>query len=231
LSVTTFPPIGDYAFLSNCEQSCLIAPDGAVEWLCLPRPDSPSVFGALLDRTAGSFRFGPANAQVPQNRRYVPGTMVLETTWQTPTGWLTVHDLLVMGPTRRDKRRDDYYRAPADEGAVGVLLRLATCIGGRVEVLVNCVPRFNYGTTGGKWSYRGDGYESMSVTPRDGGLPLHIAGNVQLGVLAPAVTAARRSPRGRPPSSACPGENPAFLAATKRPSTSCTARSASGGTG
>jgi alpha,alpha-trehalase len=185
LPVTTFPPIGDYAFLSNCEQSCLIAPDGAVEWLCLPRPDSPSVFGALLDRTAGSFRFGPANAQVPQNRRYAPGTMVLETTWQTPTGWLTVHDLLVMGPARRDKRRPDYYRAPADEGAVGVLLRLATCIGGRVEVLVSCVPRFNYGTTGGQWSYRGDGYESMSVTPRDGGLPLHLSGNIQLGVLGP----------------------------------------------
>ena len=183
--MTRFPPIGDYAFLSNCEQSCLIAPDGAVEWLCLPRPDSPSVFGALLDRTAGSFRFGPADAQVPQNRRYVPGTMVLETTWQTPTGWLTVHDLLVMGPARRDQRRADYYRAPADTGAVGVLLRLATCIGGRVEVLVNCVPRFNYGTTGGQWSYRGDGYESMSVTPRDGGLPLDIAGNIQLGVLGP----------------------------------------------
>ena len=57
----TFPPIADYAFLSDCEVSTLIAPDGAVEWLCLPRPDAPSVFGALLDRTAGSFRFGPAN--------------------------------------------------------------------------------------------------------------------------------------------------------------------------
>jgi Trehalase-like, N-terminal len=54
MSVTTFPPIGDYAFLSNCEQNCLVAPDGAVEWMCLPRPDSPSVFGALLDRTAGA---------------------------------------------------------------------------------------------------------------------------------------------------------------------------------
>ena len=49
-----FPPIADYAFLSNCEQSCLIAlGDGSVEWLCLPRPDSPSVFAALLDRAAG----------------------------------------------------------------------------------------------------------------------------------------------------------------------------------
>jgi len=54
-ATSIFPPIADYAFLSNCEQSCLVAPDGTVEWLCLPRPDAPSVFGALLDRTAGMF--------------------------------------------------------------------------------------------------------------------------------------------------------------------------------
>ena len=98
--MSAFPPIAEYGLLSNCEQSCLVAPDGSVEWLCLPRPDSPSVFGALLDRAAGLFRFGPGNARVPQHRRYVPGTMVLETTWQTPTGWMTVHDLLVVGPGR-----------------------------------------------------------------------------------------------------------------------------------
>jgi GH15 family glucan-1,4-alpha-glucosidase len=182
--VSTFPPIGDYAFLSNCEQNCLIAPDGSVEWLCLPRPDSPSVFGALLDRGAGSFRFGPANAQVPQHRRYVPGTMVLETTWQTPTGWLTVHDLLVMGPAQRGKRRMDYHRAPTDSCAAGVLLRLATCTSGRVEVLVNCAPLFNYGTSGGTWSYQGEGYESMIVAPREGNIRLEVAGSIQLGVLS-----------------------------------------------
>ena len=183
MSVSTFPPIGDYAFLSNCEQNCLVAPDGAVEWLCLPRPDSPSVFGALLDRTAGAFRFGPANAQVPQNRRYVPGTMVLETTWQTPTGWLTVYDLLVMGPTSRQQRRTDYHRAPTDSGATGVLLRLATCTSGRVEVLVNCAPLFEYGTKGGTWAYSGDGYESMRVTAPNGSLELSITGTIPLGGL------------------------------------------------
>ena len=96
--MSTFPPIADYGFLSNCEQSCLVAPDGSVEWLCLPRPDSPSVFAALLDRAAGMFRFGPGNIYVPQHRRYVPGTMVLETTWQTPTGWMIVQDFLAIGP-------------------------------------------------------------------------------------------------------------------------------------
>ena len=56
--------------------------------------------------------------------------MVLETTWQTPTGWMTVHDLLAVGPVKHEGRRPDYHRAPADFGAVGVLLRIATCMSG-----------------------------------------------------------------------------------------------------
>ncbi len=54
-----FPPIADYAFLSDCETTCLISSAGSVEWLCVPRPDSPSVFGAILDRGAGHFRLAP----------------------------------------------------------------------------------------------------------------------------------------------------------------------------
>ena len=181
--MSNFPPIAAYGLLSNCEQSCLVAPDGSVEWLCLPRPDSPSVFAALLDRSAGLFRFGPSNAQVPQHRRYVPGTMVLETTWQTPTGWMTVHDLLVIGRTQGKARRADYHRAPADFGAVGALLRIATCISGHVEVMVNCAPVFNYGTTGGTWSYQGEGYGAMTVAPAEGDVRLELAGSVPLGVM------------------------------------------------
>ena len=181
--MSTFPPIADYGFLSNCEQSCLVAPDGSVEWLCLPRPDSPSVFGALLDRSAGLFRFGPSNTHVPQHRRYVPGTMVLETTWQTPTGWMTVQDFLAIGPLAHQGRRPDYHRAPADFGAVGALVRIATCISGRVEVMVNCAPLFDYGRTGGTWSYQGDSYDSMTIVPAEGSTQLEVAGTVPLGVL------------------------------------------------
>src|ERR1022692_121434 len=166
--MSTFPPIAEYGFLSNCEQNCLVA---------------PGVFGALLDRAAGSFRFGPSNAFVPQHRRYVPGTMVLETTWQTPTGWMTVHDLLVMGPTQSKGRRADYHRAPSDFGAVGALVRIATCISGRVEAVVNCAPLFDYGTTGGAWTYKGDGYDSMTVAPKQGDVKLELTGNIGLGVM------------------------------------------------
>src|SRR5207248_638173 len=93
-----FPPIADYAFLSDCEVTALVAPSGNVEWMCLPRMDSPSVFGAILDRDGGSFRIGPAEMSVPAGRRYLPGTNVLETTWMTRMGWLVVHDALCMGP-------------------------------------------------------------------------------------------------------------------------------------
>ena len=67
-----FPGIGDYAFLSDCEANCLIAPSGAIEWMCVPRPDSPSVFTALLDRAGGSFRVAPFGVAVPAARRYLP---------------------------------------------------------------------------------------------------------------------------------------------------------------
>src|SRR5215208_4806052 len=154
-----FPPIASYAFLSDCEVSGLVAPDGALEWLCLPRPDSPSVFGALLDRTAGYFRFGASGVAVPDQRRYVPGTNVLETTWHTPTGWLTVHDLFVMGPPDSQTRRAEWRLAPGDAVGKGLMLRLAPCFDGRGEIEGDCLPMFDYGANTGTWDYSGLGYE------------------------------------------------------------------------
>jgi hypothetical protein len=92
LGGSPFPPIADYAFLSDCEVTALVAPSGNIEWMCLPRMDGPSVFGTMLDRDAGGFRLGPADTSVPAGRRYLPGTMVLETTWGTRTGWVIIRD-------------------------------------------------------------------------------------------------------------------------------------------
>ena len=178
----SFPPIADYGFLSDCENNCLVAPDGSVEWLCLPRPDSPSVFAAILDRAAGMFRLGPYGTHVPHNRRYVPGSMVIESTWHTPTGWMIVQDLLVIEPFTDGTRRPEYKRAPGDTAPTGTLLRLATCIEGRVEVALNCVPVFDYGAKTGGWSYDGDGYESMTVTPPDANEPaLTLTSSISIG--------------------------------------------------
>ena len=179
--MSDFPPIADYAFLSDCEASCLIAPNGSVEWLCLPRPDSPSVFGALLDRSAGSFRFGPANTMVPHQRRYLPGTMVVETTWHTPTGWLVIQDLMVIRKADEEKRRPGYRRAPTDLAAAGVLLRTAKCVSGEIELVVNCVPLFDYGVSTGQWAYDGEGYGSLTARAPDGQLTLSIVSGLSLG--------------------------------------------------
>ena len=102
----------------------LVAPSGNVEWLCLPRMDSPSVFGAILDRDAGGFRLGPADVTVPAARRYLPGTMVLETSWGTRGGWIIVRDVLLIGPWHHeDERSDTHRRSPTDYDADHVLLR------------------------------------------------------------------------------------------------------------
>ncbi|MBV9337761.1 MAG: hypothetical protein JO243_17890, partial [Solirubrobacterales bacterium] len=69
-----FTPIANYGFLSNCHTGALVAPDGTVDWLCVPRFDSSSVFGALLDREAGGFRLAPFGINVPSDRIYEPGT-------------------------------------------------------------------------------------------------------------------------------------------------------------
>ena len=89
-----FPPIADYAFLSDCHTGALVAPDGSIDWLCVPRFDSPSIFGNLLDRQGGWFRLGPFGINVPAARVYEPGTNSLVTTWKTPGGWVLVRDAL-----------------------------------------------------------------------------------------------------------------------------------------
>ena len=179
--MSTFPPIADYGFLSDCENNCLVAPDGSIEWLSLPRPDSPSVFGALLDRNAGSFRLGPFNTLVPDQRRYVPGTMVLETTWHTPTGWLVVNDLFVVRPVSDEGRRAGYERVPRVGAGVGTILRTATCISGKVDVMAMCLPMFDYGSTPSTWSYDTDSYHSLAVRQPDGDVALRLTSSFQLG--------------------------------------------------
>ena len=120
-----FTPIANYGFLSNCHTGALVAPDGTVDWLCVPRFDSPSVFGALLDRGAGSFRFGPFGINVPSARIYEPGTNSLVTSWKTSTGWVVVRDALTMGPRRGKDTVTPHTRPPADEDADHALVRTA----------------------------------------------------------------------------------------------------------
>ena len=151
-----FPPIADYAFLSDCHTGALVAPDGGIGWLCVPRFDSPSIFGTLLDREAGSFRFGPFGINVPSSRIYEPGTNILNTTWHTPTGWAMVRDALTIGPTQHEDEITPHTRAPADEDAHHMLVRTVLCMEGSVDMELLCEPDFDYGRAPAEWSLHRD---------------------------------------------------------------------------
>jgi GH15 family glucan-1,4-alpha-glucosidase len=147
-----FPPIADYAFLSDCHTGALVAPDGAIDWLCIPSFDAPSVFGSLLDREAGFFRFAPFGISHPTARAYLAGTNVFETTWKTPSGWAVVRDALTLGPRDHADTITPHTRPPADDDADHMLVRTVECLDGRIEVELVCEPAFDYGRTPATWT-------------------------------------------------------------------------------
>jgi GH15 family glucan-1,4-alpha-glucosidase len=150
-----FPPIGSYGFLSDCHTAALVSFSGSVEWLCCPRFDSPSAFAALLDRGAGHMSLRPKGVVVPISRRYSPGTLVIETTWVTDTGWVVVKDALTIAewvPAGDGDSANRRGRPQTAHESDCSLLRTMTCIDGEVEMEMECLPRFEYGLGGAKWS-------------------------------------------------------------------------------
>jgi GH15 family glucan-1,4-alpha-glucosidase len=178
---SSFPPIKEYAFLSDCHTGALVAPDGTIEWLCVPRFDSPSIFGALLDRGAGGFRLGPYGVDVPVGRRYVPGTNVLETTWMTPTGWAVVREALCIGPWHDvEDKVTPHTRPPVDHDAAHQLVRTIECLQGRVMVEFICEPLFDYGKTPAQWSIQEGASDQADAT--DGDSTVRLTTDMRMGI-------------------------------------------------
>jgi len=175
-----FPPIADYAFLSDCHTGALVAPDGSIDWLCVPRFDAPSIFGSLLDREAGSFRFAPFGINVPSARIYEPGTNILLTTWKTPTGWVLVRDALTIGPTRGVDLITPHTRPPIDQDADHLLVRSVLCLDGSVEMELICEPIFDYGATVAEWTLL-DG-DNHIADASGAGLKVRLRSDIALGI-------------------------------------------------
>ena len=185
-ALSPFPPIADYAFLSNCHTGALIAPDGSIDWLCVPRFDSPSIFGALLDRQGGNFRFAPFGINTPVERIYEPGTNTLLTVWSSPTGWVLVREGLTMGPRRGEDSVTPHTRPPTDEDADHMLVRLATCLHGEVEMELTCEPVFDYGRLTPEWSINDEGH---CADMTGGDLTCRLRTNMVMGVEGDSVRA------------------------------------------
>ncbi len=175
-----FTPIADYAFLSDCHTGALVAPDGSIDWLCVPRFDSPSVFTTLLDRQAGSFRFGPFAIDHPTARHYEPGTNVLRTTWKTPSGWVVVRDALTMGPSDHEDEITPHTRPPVDDDGDHLLVRTVTCLEGSVQVELVCEPVFDYGRVPAEWSLVGGGRHAADAT--GGETTIRLYSDLALGI-------------------------------------------------
>jgi GH15 family glucan-1,4-alpha-glucosidase len=178
-----FPGIGSYGFLSDCHTAALVSFSGSVEWLCLPRFDSPSVFAALLDRGAGHFSLRPGGVIVPISRRYEPGTLVVETTWVTDTGWVVVKDALTIADWASGGGEDGD-RPDTGHESDRSLLRTMTCIDGEVEMEMECLPRFAYGLDDATWT---GGELGEAVAHADDETTLHLTSDMELSIDGGAV--------------------------------------------
>jgi GH15 family glucan-1,4-alpha-glucosidase len=129
-------PIADYGLLADCNSAALVSRDGSVDWLCLPRYDSDAVFSRILDPRAGHWALRPAGAFTAE-RRYLPGTLVIETTFTTDTGSVRVRDAMAFEAGQRGHPLG--YDAPHE------VLRAVEGVTGEVEVAMELAPRPEYG--------------------------------------------------------------------------------------
>ncbi|MGE0795350.1 MAG: glycoside hydrolase family 15 protein [Dehalococcoidia bacterium] len=136
------PSIADYALLSDSQGAALVSRTGSIDWACLPRFDAPSTFGRLLDPSAGHWRLAPTGS-FESTRRYLDGTMVLRTEFETSTGTVAVTDALAFMPLERGHGIG--HRAPH------AIVRLVEGIEGRVELECEVAPRPEYGLTVPRW--------------------------------------------------------------------------------
>ncbi len=157
-----FPPIADYAFLSDCENSCLVAPNGAIEWFCIPKPQGPERLwhparssGGLVSFSAGRqprasappVRTGHDGARndlavaqrLAHRERLLSGCSVAS------------HQRALTSPPSNPERLD----------ARHVLVRTVTCLHGDVDVVLNCEPSFDYGRVDAQWEYLGETYNQV----------------------------------------------------------------------
>ncbi|HEY8295418.1 MAG TPA: glycoside hydrolase family 15 protein [Micrococcaceae bacterium] len=120
--------IEDYAIIGDLHTAALIGKDGSIDWLCLPHFDSPACFAALLDTPeAGSWLLAPASGGICTSRHYRPGTLILETVWETRQGKVLVTDFM-----------------PPRDDAVDVV-RIVEGISGTVRMRGDIALRFDYG--------------------------------------------------------------------------------------
>lgn len=129
-------PIAAYGLLADCNSAALVDREGSIDWLCLPRYDSEAVFARILDPDGGHWSIHPAGSFASE-RRYLPGTLVLETTFTTDTGTVRLRDAMSFAAGQRG--HDLGFDAPHE------VLRSVEGVSGSVEIVMELAPRPEYG--------------------------------------------------------------------------------------
>ena len=161
-------PIAAYGLLADCNSAALVARDGSIDWFCLPRYDSGSVFGRILDPAAGHWSIRPT-AEFTSERRYLPGSLVVETTFTTATGTTKLTDALVFAAGQRG--HDLGFDAPHE------LVRSVEAVSGEVELMLELAPRTEYGLVRPLFRMEGDGGRTFGGPNRivvRAGVPIEI---------------------------------------------------------
>ena len=153
-----YPPISDYALISDCHNVALVSKSGAIDWCCMPRIDADSCFGRLLDwKRGGHWSLHPASDGYAQSRRYLPETMVLETLFESTQGKVLVYDFFGMDADTSGQARFD-------------CTRVVKCDSGAVDMRTEIIPRFDFGEIVPYMRGHGDGYSAIGSNK---GLVIH----------------------------------------------------------
>ena len=131
-----YRPVADYGLLADCNSAALVDRHGSIDWLCLPRYDSAAVLSRILDPSAGHWSIRPTDPFATE-RRYLPGTLVIETTFSTETGRVRLTDAMAFAQGQRS--HDLGYDAPHE------LLRSVEAIEGSVALTMELAPRPEFG--------------------------------------------------------------------------------------
>ena len=151
----TLPAIEDHGIIGDLHTAALVGMDGAIDFLCAPRFDSPSIFGRLLDPEAGSFDLYPELPEPRQKQLYLPDTNILLTRFLSEDGIAEISDFMPVGPAEENGRR--------------IIVRRAKAVHGRIRFRVRCAPRYDYGRVAPRLEICEDG---AVIRPAEGAGPV-----------------------------------------------------------
>ena len=165
-----------YGLIGDMSSAALVGTDGSVDWCCLPRFDSPSVFASILDENVGGrFRIRPG-AYTDSRQVYMRDTNILETTFTTPSGVVTVTDFMPIHDSDKDGKPDTNPAEPPE------LHRIVTCTAGSVEMRCDYQPRHDYARTVPEFRQVRRNGNGIAVESRGGRQTMMLLSSVSLSV-------------------------------------------------